>query len=430
MQTQQTWQDTASPEQQPVVTDEPGSGWQDIWEARKTPTDVRAQSLAEDGNASPLSLQLEFSGSGKEYFRIWIVNLCLTLLTFGIYSAWAKVRRLQYFDRNTWLAGSSFHFHGKPLTILRGRLVAVFLLFCYHYLFNYSAVLATGIAAAFLFLIPLMMRGALRFRLSNTSYRGLRLTFDGPVWPAFVSFLPMVALFILPPLAHVLYPGGYKLLLITVGFGFLCWPVIQASIKRYQLNYFGIGQLHSECKLGLMGFVSPYLGMVLLMLLVVIFLFMLIAGSAFFVLKGKPQFAGALSFLGFSIVVPLSLSFLWPVVQVKVWNRQWAATTLRFPLALSAAAETGEREQLRPLAIHSALPAFAYARLQFKNMLLTVLTLGLYRPFAIVATYRFRLAHTRIDAFELEKLSAARASGQNGAAGEGAADFFGFDLSW
>ncbi|MEM9624119.1 MAG: DUF898 family protein, partial [Pseudomonadota bacterium] len=38
------------------------------------------------------SSTLSFTGDGTEYFRIWIVNLTLTLLTLGIYSAWAKVR--------------------------------------------------------------------------------------------------------------------------------------------------------------------------------------------------------------------------------------------------------------------------------------------------------------------------------------------------
>ena len=47
-----------------------------------------------------------FTGKGEEYFRIWIVNVCATLLTFGIYSAWAKVRRLQYFYRHTRIAGA------------------------------------------------------------------------------------------------------------------------------------------------------------------------------------------------------------------------------------------------------------------------------------------------------------------------------------
>jgi uncharacterized membrane protein YjgN (DUF898 family) len=38
-------------------------------------------------HAQPLSF--EFKGSAREYFRIWIVNLCPTLFTLGIFSAWA-----------------------------------------------------------------------------------------------------------------------------------------------------------------------------------------------------------------------------------------------------------------------------------------------------------------------------------------------------
>lgn len=33
-----------------------------------------------------------FTGSAGEYFRIWIVNIALSIVTLGIYSAWAKVR--------------------------------------------------------------------------------------------------------------------------------------------------------------------------------------------------------------------------------------------------------------------------------------------------------------------------------------------------
>ena len=67
----------------------------------------------------------QFTGTGGEYFRIWIVNLLLTVLTLGIYSAWAKVRRMRYFYGSTRLAGSAFEYHGKPLQILKGRLIAV-----------------------------------------------------------------------------------------------------------------------------------------------------------------------------------------------------------------------------------------------------------------------------------------------------------------
>ncbi len=75
---------------------------------------------------------LHFNGNGAEYFGIWIVNLLLTIVTLGIYSAWAKVRRLQYFYRHTELAGSSFDFHGSPIRILIGRLIALAMLIAYN----------------------------------------------------------------------------------------------------------------------------------------------------------------------------------------------------------------------------------------------------------------------------------------------------------
>jgi Bacterial protein of unknown function (DUF898) len=40
-------------------------------------------------------LDVRFTGSGSEYFRIWIVNLLLMLVTLSLYYPWAKVRRLR-----------------------------------------------------------------------------------------------------------------------------------------------------------------------------------------------------------------------------------------------------------------------------------------------------------------------------------------------
>ncbi|MES2935280.1 MAG: DUF898 family protein, partial [Pseudomonadota bacterium] len=70
-------------------------------------------------------LRFSFTGTGAEYFRIWVVNLLLTILSLGVYSAWAKVRRLQYFYRNTRVADASFDYHGNPKAILKGRLLAL-----------------------------------------------------------------------------------------------------------------------------------------------------------------------------------------------------------------------------------------------------------------------------------------------------------------
>ena len=71
--------------------------------------------------------------------------------------------------------------------------------------------------------------------------------------------------------------------------------------------------------------------------------------------------------------------------------------------------------------------------------ILTMLTLGLYRPFAVVNVYRFRLQHVSVKAASFEQLLATQQvpaaqtgkSGQVGqASGDSTADLFGFDLSW
>jgi hypothetical protein len=58
--------------------------------------------------------QAEFTGTAGEYFRIWIVNLALTILTLGIYSAWAKVRKRRYFYAHTRIAGRKLRIPRPP----------------------------------------------------------------------------------------------------------------------------------------------------------------------------------------------------------------------------------------------------------------------------------------------------------------------------
>ncbi len=54
------------------------------------------------------TIPFEFTGTAEEYFKIWIVNVGLTIVTFGIYSAWAKARKKRYLYGNTRLRGTAF----------------------------------------------------------------------------------------------------------------------------------------------------------------------------------------------------------------------------------------------------------------------------------------------------------------------------------
>ena len=140
----------------------------------------------------PLDLSprpFQFTGSASEYFRIWIVNLMLSVATLGIYSAWAKVRRLRYFYGHTSLDGSVFGYHASPIAILKGRLI------------SYGVVLTLGILGQvaplgvyvlylpLIALMPMILVRGLRFRARNSSYRGIRFAFDGQTSEAYLVFL-------------------------------------------------------------------------------------------------------------------------------------------------------------------------------------------------------------------------------------------------
>lgn len=151
----------------------------------------------------------QFTGTGREYFGIWIVNILLTIVTFGIYSAWAKVRRQRYFYGNTRLAGHAFDYHARPKQILIGRIIVLAGLFTYNIVVNLFP-LASLALLLLLFLISslLIMRG-LRFNARVTSYRTVRLDFHGRYWGAAKAYiagpvLAAVTLGILAPPRHAL----------------------------------------------------------------------------------------------------------------------------------------------------------------------------------------------------------------------------------
>ncbi len=154
-----------------------------------------------DGSA-PVDLSprpFRFTGTAGEYFRIWIVNLLLSVVTLGLYSAWAKVRRLRYFYGHTSLDGQAFGYHALPRTIFKGRLVAYAVLILLGVLSRVSPLVASALYFPLLMLMPLVVVRALRFRAANSSYGGIRFAFDGSEVEAYrvFLFLPMLVPFTL-----------------------------------------------------------------------------------------------------------------------------------------------------------------------------------------------------------------------------------------
>jgi uncharacterized membrane protein YjgN (DUF898 family) len=144
---------------------------------------------AGSGTAAMRREAFAFTGNAREYFGIWIVNVLLTMLTLGIYSAWAKVRRQRYFHGNTMLAGASFDYHAKPIQILIGRIVVLVILVVYNLALNFVPLVGGLLFIAFLFAVPFFVMRGLRFSARVTSYRNVRFDFTGGYWGAFLAFV-------------------------------------------------------------------------------------------------------------------------------------------------------------------------------------------------------------------------------------------------
>jgi uncharacterized membrane protein YjgN (DUF898 family) len=164
-----------------------------------------------------------FTGTASEYFRIWIVNTLLTIITLGIYSAWAKVRTRQYFYRNTWVDGSSFDYLAKPIPILKGRIVAALALGALFAANAYNPAVYLGLLFIFVLLTPWVVAASLAFNARNSAYRNIRFAFAGRAGEAVG-----------------LYLGAMAVALVTCGLGY---PYTQWRFTRFFASRHLFGEL-------------------------------------------------------------------------------------------------------------------------------------------------------------------------------------------
>lgn len=160
--------------------------------ADDTPADPLADAPAPAIPPPPPDLSprpFRFTGRGGEYFRIWIVNVALSVVTLGIYSAWAKVRRLRYFYGHTSVDGGTFGYHASPIAILKGRLLAYCVVIVFAILSEVAPLAASALYFPLAMVAPIVIVRAFRFRAANSSYRGIRFGFDGMESEAYRVFL-------------------------------------------------------------------------------------------------------------------------------------------------------------------------------------------------------------------------------------------------
>lgn len=314
----------------------------------------------------------QFTGKAGEYFNIWISNIFLSIITLGIYSAWAKVRRNRYFYANTYLQDSPFEYLADPVKILKGRLI-VFGLFCLYYipskfLSGTMPVLVLWILAFFAILmiivLPWIVVKSLAFRARNSSYRNIRFHFRARYFEAMGIFIGL-------------------LLLSFLSLGLL-YPYYVYRKNKFIINNSGYGQTPFVFSAPIRRFYGIYIRAAAY--------FLVFSISGYVLLQVLPV-AFPLSFILFIF----AFFFVPAYIKASVVNHVWSNVSL------------GNNR------FESSLQPGRIFLINITNALAVGLTLGLMTPWAKIRMMRYRLTNLKLivsddfDSFiagEKEKVSA------------------------
>lgn len=309
--------------------------------------------------SEPEMAEFEFRGKAGEWFGIWLTNLLLTIVTAGIYSAWAKVRSKKYFYQNTYVAGRNFDYHATGLQILIGRIIFVVGLVLFSLL---SAIPLVGVLLfiGLLFLLPLLLVRSLRFNAAVTSWSNVRFGFDGKPGGAFM--------------AYFLYP------FLTAFTLYLAWPFADRARRRYVTNNHRLGQAAFTFDSGIGPFYAALLaaiGWVLLVTMVV----MVFAGAAITAVFANPEAIESDPTVIVAFYAWIFLAFF-PAATIYaafIRNALFNGTTLDGAHQM--------RSDVKPVQL---------VWIAISNAVVVLCTLGLMLPWAQIRLARYNAAHTQL----------------------------------
>ncbi len=380
------------------------------------------------------ALPLSFSGTLWRYWGIHYLGLLLSILTLGLYSPWAKLRRHRYLLGNTQLMGSNFEFDASPWSILISRIIVVALLVLAAVADDYVPLtfaldldLGLGLGSVVLaILLPLAMVRGRAFHARHTLLRGVRFRYAGGYLPLAVNFALFYAPLLALPLVflqavqdieapdlgiweevlgqyrywaldlglweevlgqYVYWMGGLVIYLLIV------WPGIIAWRHRILLNHLSFGNLRLRSTARVPTYYAAFL------LIFAVFAALLYAYLEFSL---RLHLSGG---------VPVLLYLLWLGYDLLVKKIFWSSIVL----------SDGSR-------IASGVTLRGLFRVAMANLLTIVLSFGLLLPVAKARNWRYIATHVAIvPGSKLGSVAAGQDEAVN-ALGEEGIDMIGFDF--
>ena len=340
-----------------------------------------------------------FHGRAGEYFSIWLVNILLTIVTLGIYSAWATVRRRRYFYGNTEIAGDRFDYHARPISLLVGRIIIFIGLVLFFVISSISPHLTLLFMLAFFALIPWMVIRSWRYNALMSSFRGVRFNYHCRIGRAYWTMYLAPILMVLPLLLIVgmigmagMNSGNISTGLIT---GVLCLVLYLVGLAAIQgivaamnhdlyINNMAFGQLPFKAELSKKTFIKIVLISLMIMLPFLVVAVLLI-GSLFTSLIYAALMMGGDPYMMSNImagnVLNIILTFL-----VILFGGLVSSAYLVVAQRNYVFGQTRLGEKLR---LKSTLSTGAYLALILTNTLIVIFTLGLGSPIAEIRLARY-----------------------------------------
>lgn len=396
--------------------------------------------------------KLVFSGRSGEFFRVWIVNLLLTIVTLGLYTPVARRRTARYFFDHSLVAGSPLEFTAKLRKMVLGFLMFVMLYLAFKIATDTGQSTAASIfIVAAAVLAPYIWGSAMRFRLGSTRWRGLQLQFSASwkevylaSWPSFVMAAVWVAVtFALQALAPELpapqpptaprgarapalnlpevTPEMWAMIALGVVLSVLCVIRLEFNYKSLLVLRAGIGDQRGRWKPVYSDFLKVWvatIGVFLLSVVLAIGLLVLLLGGSYAMFSdlrgmGPRIFVFILlATLGFVVVLIVASAPARAYREARMFQLVWSNVGLSQVARFKCGLKTG-----------------SFVLLRLKNLLLTLLTLGLYRPFAKVSEYRMKVESVTLYVKGgVDQLVGHLARQQKDGLGDALADAAGLDL--
>ena len=359
---------------------------------------------------------LSFDGSGFEYFKIWIVNMLLTIVTLGLYHPWAKVRKQRYFYGNTKLEGRNFDYHATGKQLFIGYLISMGLLIVYIVIQQISPILSAILLVVFLLALPWIIWRSIKFNMSVTSFSNVRFGFDGRLGGAyFVYMLMPIITFISLYLPIVIvaattwFLGGSLgvvagvvtglAVIISVIFVFFMYGLLKQKSNSYFINAsrYGQGQFSTQLKAGVFAKIAAKtLGLSLLVLILYSIFLAIIAhvsgvSTVLLGLVGSLQDPEAINevLLQSGVLMLVALLYL-GFIFISVIIYSYLYTRQREYVLANSKLD-------KEISFQSTLSARKLAFISVTNFIAIIFTLGLAIPWASVRMTRYLLEHTRVD---------------------------------